>query len=312
MPTISQNKQTARKFYEERAFVVDDRKLSRLAEIASERLARTNSGDVDFHYSVKFGDGKILSLTDLQRVLGLDNTVNNPITALDVEAYTWSGEGERTYEAASYSISWRFDSEYHNHVGLWARSEDAAWLSETMGAMEEQADRCWPTELPYILKAQSRLATLGFGLTLVAIIVLCFIMGAASISGGQTYLSKTDVAHLKTVATAAHTDSEKLNVIFEFVRSSVSPSPNEDGPARFFQDVHVYWIAVPLIIAVLVGIFAITKYYPKAVFAWGDYAEHYKRICERRKALWWGFFGAIGCGLLANIIILGMNGLGVK
>jgi hypothetical protein len=66
----------ATKTYEESPFVLTDRKLRRVVEVAKERLERVKV-DQEIHerYKVRFLDEKELRVDSLESVLGLDNSI---------------------------------------------------------------------------------------------------------------------------------------------------------------------------------------------------------------------------------------------
>ena len=302
-----QRKQTAVKVYDGVAFVIDDRKLSRISEIASERLQTANGDSCAAVYSATFQDGKLIRLTTLEQVLALDNAIGNPIVRLDAELFTCSNGGEPNRENAPNLVSFVFGSLFpeDHRIRLYARSVDVAWLTETMGALEEQAERCMPTDLGY--KVRKHVWMIGFVVFIVTggAIALVFDRSRAQ----SPRLSEAELSLLKTSATAAHSDSDKIEVMFRFIKATLEATRPTSDVWRYVTDIHTYLAAVPLLIAGGASLFAVLKYYPYRAFVWGDYGDCYRRMLERRRSVWLGIVVALAIGILANLFIIGLGGL---
>jgi hypothetical protein len=66
------------------------------------------------------------------------------------------------------------------------------------------------------------------------------------------------------------------------------------------------FVGIPLLIMAGVALALVMKYYPRAVFLWGDEVARYETIKQRRKALW-GIIGAVlFIGLLSRFFYEGV------
>jgi type IV secretory pathway component VirB8 len=51
----------------------------------------------------------------------------------------------------------------------------------------------------------------------------------------------------------------------------------------------------------------LTACYPRAVFAWGDYGEHYKKLESRRNVLWWAVIVALFINIVAGFFVAAVH-----
>jgi hypothetical protein len=66
-------------------------------------------------------------------------------------------------------------------------------------------------------------------------------------------------------------------------------------------------LVIPLATLVVCGFILLATCYPTAVFLWGDEVQRYATLLQRRKVLWSIIIGVPIIGLLANILIIGVE-----
>ena len=124
----------AKRRYENTPFILSNSKITRVVEVARERLERF-SGDMPIseEFVVSFKkNNKMLKVDSLQKVLQLDNSVNNPIQEIAINLLCFpelpdkGGVIRLIFSGASRTIS------------LVVGSPDVVWMQETMGSLEEQ------------------------------------------------------------------------------------------------------------------------------------------------------------------------------
>ena len=285
------------KFYERSPFILTDRKLSRVVEVAKERLERIKiDREYDEYHQVNFRDGKELRINSLENVLALDNSKKNPIIRLSLTFEVKSGD------ETLHGVQVAFDSTelYRYRILVQGESMDLGWLQETMGALEEQVERAIPNDLAYSIKRKSGILSI--------LVVLAFFMSLLSIlppRSGLLRLPEGRTADLAALSTSAKSEAEKLDFVFRYLSMTLEKDTTSAPSRGVLNNYRTYLISGPIVIGVLSAIVAIFWFYPSYVFAWGDCGESYETTVARRKVLWYGVVLALVIGVLGNLFVVG-------
>lgn len=287
--------------YRNRSFVLTARKLGRIVEVSKERIEKVRNGlPVVERFSVTFANSKDATLSRIEDVLALDNGVNNRIIEVKYSISAEQGEDKPhwiviDYDAASSSLP----------VQIAVASNDLPWIEEAIGAIEEQVDRTLQSDLSY--------ATRGFPDFAFFLGVMAFAATSALFfnerkSTTPLGLSPDLTTKLADTARAASTDSEKTDFVYRYLAATLEVPPGKPSVfAQYASDYRTYLIGVPLTVALIAAFAAIRWFSPRRVFVWGDYEEHYNKLVERRKFLWYGVVGALVIGVLGNLFMLGLT-----
>lgn len=288
---------TAAKTYENSCFVVTDRKLSRIVEVAKERLDRVKT-DQERHerYEVGFLDQKELRVESLENILSLDNSNKNPITSI-LATFELKADDETVH---GIKIGFSSKDRFGESIFVSAISEDLGWLQETMGAIEEQLDRTIPNDFAYSINKRS--AT--FVVMLVAMLLAVFTSLFAP-KAGQFKVPQNRIEELMALSSTAKTEAEKTEFVFRYLSATLERDTTTETVTRLAKDYRTYLVGIPTIVGLLSALAAIFWYYPRNVFAWGDCGETYERTIERRKFLWYGVVLSLVIGVLGNLFVVG-------
>lgn len=298
---------TANKDYYQSPFILTDRKLSRVVEVARERFERIKGeNEYSERYEITFQDNKGLNVNSLENVLNLDNSQKNPIKDIKITF----GIGPVNSEDYKHYVLIHFDgnenrSSYICGITLDGISEDLSWLQETMGALEEQIERTIPTDFAYKLKK-----SLFNNLLVIAAILTAFLSIAVTISEPKISpwnLRENQIDELVSLSNKAKSESEKLDFVFRYLSATIQKDSSMMTIKRISKDYRTYLIGVPILIGLLSAIASILFFYPKYVFYWGDCGEGYERIIGLRKLLWYGVFLALIVGVLGNLFVIGIT-----
>lgn len=203
---------TVNKVYENTCFILNDRKFSRIVEVAKERLERVKSThQLNESYRVNFSDGKELLVNSVQDILGLDNSKKIPVSKISA-FFSIIDSGVSTH-----SIRIVFSADDHRRpMQATCESEDLGWLKETIGAMEEQLERTIPTDFAY---AANRLSGLLMVLVLGITFGLLSIVSAERKNGFM--LTDERAEELVLLSSSAKTDSEKIDFVYKYMSSTL-------------------------------------------------------------------------------------------
>lgn len=289
---------TAAKRYRKSPFILSDRKLSRIVEVAKERFGRIKDEHEIFeNYLVDFKGGKDLQIDTLENLLKLDNSDKNPIVNLRMQFSVGSERNDKHF----HEVLIHYIVSDDVALGLSATSSDLTWLQETMGALEEQLERTIPTDFAYSINKSSNFIvamSLGF---LVAI--------SASFTQPNISLKMpvTQVEELVTLSSNAKTESDKLDFVFRYLSATLVKSDSAEQIKHISKNPKTYFIGVPVLVGLVSAIVAIFYFYPRHVFAWGDSGEKYELTIERRKFLWYGVVLTLIIGVLGNLLSFGVT-----
>lgn len=295
---------TVVRVYPNKAFVLTARKLGRIVEVARERIEKVRNGLPVFEqFTVTFANSKEATLGRIEDVLALDNGVKNGI--VEIRYLIWVEQGE-------FKIHWveiHYNAASSNRpVRIAAGSNDMPWVGEALGAVEEQVDRTVQSGLGSTTKLSPDILFLGVMAPMAAITLLSAVFSNERRPSAPLGLSAETVGKLGENAKALSTDSEKINFIYNYLAATlVTPETKPSIFAQYAFDYRTYLIGIPLAVALVAAVAAVRWFSPRRVFVWGDYEEHYNKLVERRKFLWYGVVGALVIGVLGNIFMLGVT-----
>jgi hypothetical protein len=152
-----------RKNYSE-PFVLDRGKLSRMLTII-EQEALESSTQFQPEFEVEFKNNKRAVLHSIQEVLSLDNSVRNPVRAIDVKAEI-PGLGDDAARIGTL-VRLHFDSDTRANIILSVIAPHTKLATELFAELEEQVDRTIVTNwIPRFLKSQLVLPLVGLVLAM--------------------------------------------------------------------------------------------------------------------------------------------------
>lgn len=288
--------------YRNRTFILTGRKFGRIVEVSKERMDKLAAGlPVAERFAVTFANSKDVTLSRLEDVLALDNGVKNRI--VEVKYLVWADDqGERPHWLVV-----DYDAQSSTTVQIAAASSNITWMEDTVGALEEQVDRTIASELPSFVRGFPEFAVLGS-------FIMATLVGVLSTSSIEKRtksplgLSQDDSSALVSLAKTASSDHEKLDFIFRYLRASLeAPAEEPSLLAQYATDHRTYLIGIPLLVAAFAAFAALKWFSPRNVFVWGDLEEHYTKLTERRKFLWYGVVASLVIGVLGNLFILGVS-----
>jgi hypothetical protein len=299
------------KIYKGRHFCLTERKYARVIEIAKERIEKIASGSsVTERFEVTFAGTRDISLNTITDVFALDNSVKNPITRLRFIANVQLAEEE------SNSISIDFNGgDSDSGATIAAVSDNLSWLQETLGALEEQVDRTVQSE--FFARFNSPQAIVQFFMAFAMALFLTSMMYSTLITDADggiglralgMNISSAEAKELIAASNTIKTDSEKLDFIYQVIKKTLEPKAAKPNAFRKYISEPKYWlIGLPILVALIAAIVALLNFYPSYVFAWGDVKEHYEKILERRKFVWYGVIASLVIGVLGNFFVLGLT-----
>lgn len=288
--------------YQNRKFILTARKFGRIVEVSKERIDKLAAGlPVGERFAVTFANSKDVTLSRLEDVLALDNGVKNRIVEIKYSVWT-DDQGEKPHW-----IVVDYDAQSSTTVQIAAVSSNITWMEDTVGALEEQVDRTIGSELPSFVRGAPEIALAGtFFMAMIASATgTAFTENRATSPLG---LSQDDSLSLASLAKSATSDGEKLDFVFRYLRASLeAPAEKPSLLADYATDHRTYLIGVPLLVAAFAAFAAIKWFSPRNVFVWGDLEEHYTKLTERRKFLWYGVVASLVIGVLGNLFALGVT-----
>ncbi|WP_186407791.1 hypothetical protein [Candidatus Accumulibacter aalborgensis] len=275
-----------------------------MVEVARERLERF-SGDMPIseEFVVSFKkNNKMLKVDSLQKVLQLDNSVNNPIQEIAINLLCFpelpdkGGVIRLIFSGASRTIS------------LVVGSPDVVWMQETMGSLEEQVERTIPIGLIYPIKLLPGIFYLALFFLLSTVFLSIYNANDRFHKIGFNVIPEQRAREIAALQALAKSDQEKADFVFQYLSATV-PIANDSQPPKKYslKEPRTYFVAVPMIVAVISSLWAIAFCYPLNVSAWGDWAEALDRKIEQRKWIWGEVVFATVIGVAGNLFAFGVT-----
>jgi hypothetical protein len=267
-------------------FVLDRTKLSRILAVC-EQSYKEEGVQFTTSFSVTLKDGTQLVLGSYDEVTALDNTVRNPIISLRIMFNTIG----KSYSSIEYGFLSNRGS-----VLLWVEGTKERWANQHFSALDEQIDRTldpsWSSRITSVFQEPLGVAVyFVVGLLLYASLSMLPGPNQTLRVASELGFSENDIAALLSDSSSVVTTEEKINFIFEMhLRQLTNLSSPPTNPAiNFLQQTDMFTlfflIGLPLLIFGVI-VYTIFACYPPAVFAWGDYEEHYNKLVARRNFLW--------------------------
>ena len=183
-----------------------------------------------------------------------------------------------------------------NLVTLNVQASDSRAANEAFADLEEQLDRVRSRSL-----FANRQKSPMYPLLLIACItaIIGALVGLSRTSNPVNALRMDDLA---IQANKASTLEEKVDVLFQMER--VRMSKVFDDTSEFKKVITFRTIALIFPLVICLGCLGyVPVCYPGAVFVWGDYGEHYKKLESRRNVLWWVVIGALVINIVAGFFV---------
>ena len=283
------------------AYVLDRGKLSRILTIVEDRMSELGGlGETTF--TLKLQSGREVQLRSVQEVLALDNSVKNPIRELQSEAR--SGD-------QSARVSLGFDSDRTSNVRIIVSALNQRWATELFAELEEQIERALAANWMHLLRKGGAEYVTYMLMGILGLVVLLISLAQRPTA---VVLDSGDVALLQR-AGSARTTEEKTQIVFEKAvrdlrREVPKPPPAPELPRwRSWITWRMLFLALPILIMIGTVTYLILMCYPWAVFAWGDFEQHYADIVGRRKSLWMVVVMSLLLGLITNLFVASLPAL---
>jgi hypothetical protein len=165
--------------------------------------------------------------------------------------------------------------------------------------------------MTWMHKINANTLAFGFGILFLAFIftAIAFLPSDEVEKSAVYLLSKEERAALSRQAKSALTTDEKVNFLFALQTRQLERSAKPSGTVIRGEDLKrlfslkVLFISLPIILVISCLIYLRRKAYPKAVFVWGDWEEHYARILSIRKTILTVIILSIFIGVLSNLFV---------
>jgi len=277
------------------AFILDRTKLSRIVSIIVDSSKGANQ-PMELDFELIHRNNKRVSLNDVDALLQLDNPVRNAIRTLTIKA------SSRIGAATDTDCSIEFDDD---GVSLSVIAGDYALANKLFDELEEQIGRTLtPSWVHVFTRSPGSLIAAFASVALIPLFGLLLVLRLSLDLG-------VPGANLLPAARNAQTLEQKVDFLFELQRAHLEHS-SAGGIAIDWGHVFTWpkmCVALPLIVILGCISYLLARCYPKAVFMWGDCAEHYAALFERRRYLWNAVIGALVFEILASMFVFGVSEL---
>jgi hypothetical protein len=273
-------------------FLLDSNKLTRIQDILSARLTRTDGPPV-FKCDVTFKNGTADTLQTITDVLALDNTRRNPITSLTVSAQTVAGADSPAGCVVEFIGRTTGSPAAKQNITLRVDGENQITKSETFAAVEEQIERTFISPWPMVAVA----------LSLIAVLFLALFVLGGRLQVIPTRLSSADLLQLDQLASDAKNSDDKLAFLFDAKRREIHSVASLYKPVPVESLITLSGILKTLVLLGLIGmLLGMLFCYRVNTFLWGDYGEYYETLKERRKLLRNIVVGTFVVGVIVNLL----------
>lgn len=280
-------------------YVVDPSKLARINGILEFFYGGPTEFDVRFE--ALLANGKALVVPTLDELLALDNTNSNRIASIEMTA-----TGSLDSAGRDTRVTLAYDGRERNNVRLAVQGTPPPSVTRLFAELEEQVERTlgrgW-YRTPAVVQV---------GAFLVGIVAAISVLAVPKPPGpSRFFVAGEEASALIERYETATTVEDKLDALFEVTRTqirnalAIDVSPRQPRWTVFKESLsgRNVALAMPFLVALACGFYLAKFCYPRTVFRWGDYGEHYDKLLETRKNLQWVVGGGLLLGIVASLFV---------
>jgi hypothetical protein len=280
-------------------FEVREDNLVRLTDAIDQAIG-TLGGESSLEFTVTFSDATEATYSDRQNVLAIDNTTRNPLAALSIRATC-----RQKYELVG-NVRVTFGSSYRTGKTLiTVVGQDGAWTESTFAQIQEQVER---THVHHWITHLQRIGLLDLFMFLTGAITAFIFVMLLTVGIGSNRLSPLTSEKLIAQYPASADVSAKVNRLSDVALEQLRVGQQKTSPAPATIPMwKVFFILIPIVVAVACLWYLAKKCYPNVMFVWGDMAKEYAAIEQRRNFLWNTVVGALIIGVLGNLFVYALT-----
>lgn len=277
-------------------FILDAAKLTRILTVIEDRF-KSAGINFDPSFQVTLEDGKRVKVGTLDALLNLDNTIKNPVTSIEISDNSDSDKLE---------ASITFDGAREGNIAIVIRGSEPKIVGELFAEVEEQVERTrvggWPQKL---LGSSSALLIPFIGTLTVVSMSIALIAFGGSYRDTTTGLTKEAAKQLARELSKVVTTEDKINWLFDVHRRQLELGGSESTiNIGKFATWPNFFLALPVVIVLMCLIYMARTCYPRAVFCWGDWEDHYKGLVSKRRTVWGVIIAAMAIGVISSLFVV--------
>ncbi len=282
-------------------FILEKSKLDRLITVIRECVG--SSPDLRESIEVRHKDGAIVQVELPEKVYNLHNSGRKEITKIQ---FTFSIDSKDSHDSTR-EVHASFSGDHgKGRITIIVSDNDSRWVSETFSRVEEQIERCLKKDFMNQLAASHLTSQLA--LPLLSLILLVFttvFMVEETDLRNHMWLTNADMKEISSELETSTTLSQEqyLTIVTRQLKNIIL----QRNAAQYKSTWPAVFVVIPILLAIGVFIYLITKCYPSAVFLWGDREEWYKTLEKRRNVLWNTVLGGFMVGILAGLFLSGLE-----
>ncbi|WP_089679881.1 hypothetical protein [Catalinimonas alkaloidigena] len=292
------NKTHINKFYSN-SFVLDKSKAVRINDIIETNFKKAGIDSIKTEFKLILSNEKELTFDKFSNIFQIDNGRKNKAEKLKLN---WSGNDNEVLVYFSDKPAVRVD----------VTGTDLDWTNELFAEIDEQIERTKVFSLIHKIKSDNFFKLIS--LLMISFVFPLMLVVTKNDTKEKLNITATDRSALTEIAKNTKTVEEKINFLFETQLKILdinikneTPDAFLDNLSTYFLDWRTYMIIIPIIAILGILWYLLTQCYPVAVFDWGDMAEEYRKIVERRKLLWNIVIGSIVIGILTNFFVFSIT-----
>ena len=282
-------------------FILEKSKLDRLITVIRECVG--SSPDLWESVEVRHKDGAIVQVESPEKVYNLHNSGRKEITEIRL---SFSIDPKEPHDSIR-EVHASFSGEYgKGNITIIVADDDSRWVSETFSRVEEQIERCLKKDFMNQLAAHHLTSQLALSfLPLLFIVVTTVFIAEGKDLRGHMWLTTADMKEISAELETSTTLSQEqyLAIVTRQLKNIIL----QRDPAQYKSVWPAVFVVIPILLAIGVFIYLITKCYPSAVFLWGDREEWYNNLEKRRNVLWNTVLGGFIVGIMSGLVLFGLE-----
>ena len=276
-------------------FLLDESKLYRIVSII--QTSALDDGDTaEIEYRIRLRDGREFTFTDLNEVLGLDNTTKNPIVGLLISSF----RAKQNVEDSEFIWLEFGRSALRGTVYLSVKGVKE-FSKRLFVEVEEQVERTFVGGWSKIFSPKDVLYWISA--LFLAMSVAFFILTALSSLQPTSSLSNSALEELSNAP--LNTTEEKIDFLVQFSQHLIQQLEQGGDTTTLNELFSTQNVVLGGTIIIILGIalYTLSACYPVNGFLWGDFREYYEKLVKRRQFLWSVVVVAFVIGVISNLFV---------
>lgn len=278
-------------------FILKEQDLRRLVDLINDQFKKISIDLPEYEFIIKYKNGAVANTPDIEEVLKQENEGSASVVKVEINA-------AHIFNDKMSNIKLVFINDDYNDNGvvpirhvIIGQSRD--WVFVTSSLIEERIGKIKRKRILASSSKGNNNLLFRLSYPLIMLIVLGGVMSSMTSTLSKSSKEKRKALALIEKQWKSNQLSDPIEVMLEIEKSRSAANNDIENGSIFYTVFFAKPVLFLLIflVAMIIGGYLVSKYYPIYNFCWGGYIETFDRIESRRKLV---------IGIIATTVVLGV------